>query len=82
MDLDEYYRLKEGDTRELEVCAEVQLEIIRFIEAKLKGWSCEIYGQLKFLELIYGDDEIGFRFEEASFMYAQLSMAFEVVGLE
>ena len=75
-DLDDYYAAQTGESKELEVCAEVQIEIIRFILAKLKGWACEVYAQLKFLEVIYGEDEIAYKFEEASFLYAQLSMAF------
>ena len=55
-DIDEYYLQKQGETRELELNAEIQIQIIRFIVGKLKDWGVEIYTQLKFLEYYYGDE--------------------------
>lgn len=75
-DIDEYYLNKMGQSQELEVSAEIQIEIIRFIVGKLKGWVCELYGQLKYLELMYGEDEIAYKYQQASFMYTQLSLVF------
>jgi hypothetical protein len=38
--------------------AHIQFEILRFIVEKLKIWACEILGQIKFMELVYGDEQI------------------------
>jgi hypothetical protein len=47
-DINEYY-LSHNQIKELEVNAEVQIEIIRFIVAKLKICACDIFTQLKYL---------------------------------
>lgn len=60
----------------------MQIEIIRFVVGKLKGWACEIYSQLKYLELVYGDEEIAYKYEQASFMYTQLCLTFEILELK
>ena len=56
--------------------AEVQIEIVRFVLTKLRDWKVEIYAHLKFLEVIFGEDDISFKYEEASYMYTQLVVAF------
>lgn len=55
--------------------------MIRYVVCKLKNWACEVYGQLKFLEIVYGEEEIAYKYEEVSFMYSQLLMAFEILGV-
>ena len=32
----------------------------------------DIFGQLKFLEVVYGDEEIAYKYDDASYIYAQL----------
>ena len=39
-DIDEYYLIQHGETKELEMNAEIQIEIIRYIVCKLKNWAC------------------------------------------
>jgi len=62
--------------------AEIQIEVIRFILGKLKCWCCEIYSQLRFIEVIYGDEDIAYKYEQLSFMYTQLTFAFEIIENE
>jgi hypothetical protein len=65
--------------KQLQVNAEVQIEIIRFIVAKLKICACDIFVQLKYLEVIYGDEEIAYRYGEVSFIYTQLILVFHIL---
>ena len=60
----------------------MQIEIIRFCLAKLKNWAISVLASLKFLEFMYGDEEMGYKYEESSYMYTQLSMAFEIMGVD
>lgn len=62
IDISSYYQDK-NELRELEVTAEVQIEILRFCVSKLKGWAVEILAHLKFLEFVYGEEEMGYKYE-------------------
>jgi hypothetical protein len=53
----------------------MQIEIIKFILAKLKSFLCEIYAQLKFLEVVFGESDMAFKYDDSSYMYAQISIA-------
>ena len=33
---------------------------------------------LRFLELMFGEEEIGYKYDDASFMYTQLCLVFEI----
>jgi hypothetical protein len=46
---------------------------------KLKGWIPEIYAQLKSLEIVYGDEEIAYKYDDASYIYAQLITVFDAL---
>jgi hypothetical protein len=70
-DVDHYYESM-SQIKEREINAEVQIEIVRFVLCKLKGWVGDIFGQLKFLEVVYGDEEIAYKYDDASYIYAQL----------
>lgn len=37
---------------------------------------------LRFLEYVHGEEEMGYKYEESSYMYTQLCMAFEVMELD
>ena len=41
---------------------------------KLKDWVSEIFAELKYLEVLFGD-EMSYRFEEASYMFSQITGA-------
>jgi len=56
--------------------AECQLEILKFILCKLKTFLPEIYAQLKYLEVVLGETEMSFLYDDSSYMYAQLLVAF------
>lgn len=59
----------------------MQIEIIKFILAKLKSFLCEIYAQLKFLEVVFGESDMSFKYDDSSYMYAQISIALEALEL-
>ena len=60
----------------------MQLEIFKFLLSKLKHSVSDVFAQLKYLELIYGEEEMAFQYEDASFMHAQLMIAFEAIRLK
>lgn len=65
-----------------EICAEMQIQIIKFILAKLKPFLGEIFAQLKFLEVVYGESDMSFKYDDSSYMYAQISIALEALQLD
>lgn len=77
-DVDEYY--KDGVQRKMDT--ETQLEILKFMVAKLKTFLSEIYAQLKYLEVIYGEDDMAYKYDDASYLYAQLSLAIHALAAD
>ena len=63
----------------MEVSSEIQLEILKFALVKLQIFAGEIVSQLKLLEVLYGEEEISYHFDEASYIHSQLTIAFEAI---
>jgi hypothetical protein len=77
-DIDEYYKNDEKNGL-MEVNSEVQLEILKFSLVKLQIFAGEILAELKLLEILYGEEEIGYHFDEASYIHSQLTIAFGAI---
>jgi hypothetical protein len=52
---------------------------MKFVVAKLKSFIGEIYAQLKYLEVVCGEQDMSYRYDDSSYMYAQLSVTFEAL---
>jgi len=49
---------------------------------KLKSFLPEIYGQLMYLEVVLGEDDMCVRYDDSSYMYAQLVVACKSLELD
>ena len=58
----------------MQITADLQLEIMKFVVVKVKTFICEIFAQLKYLEVVCGEQDMSYRFDDSSYMYAQLSV--------
>ena len=63
----------------MQITADLQLEIMKFVVVKVKTFICEIFAQLKYLEVVCGEQDMSYRFDDSSYMYAQLSVVFEAL---
>lgn len=82
-DLDLFYNQSENEgTNQLELTADVQLEILKFLVAKVKAFVNELYAQLKYLQVVCGEQDMSYKFDDSSYMYAQLSVALEALQLD
>lgn len=55
---------------------------MKFLVGKLKAFLVEIFAQLKYLEVVCGEGDMSYKFDDSSYMYAQLSVAFEALELD
>jgi hypothetical protein len=76
-DIDEYD--KNDEKNGLMEMSEIQLEILKFSLIKLQIFIGEILVELKLLEILYGEEETGYHFDETSFIYSQLIIVFGVI---
>jgi hypothetical protein len=44
-------------------------------------FCADIFSQLKFMEVLYGEEEMSFHFDEASYIHSQLSVAMDTIRL-
>jgi hypothetical protein len=58
------------------------LEVLKFMLCKLKTFLPEIYGQLMYLEVVLGEDDMCIRYDDSSYMYAQLVVACKSLELD
>lgn len=42
----------------------------------------DVFAQLKFLEVVYGDEEIAYKYDDASYIYAQLITVMDALEIE
>ena len=49
---------------------------------KLKPFLWEIYAQLKYLEVVYGEHDINYKYDDASYMYAQVTISLEQLAID
>jgi hypothetical protein len=78
-DIDEYYAAG-GQGAPMEVSSAVQLEILKFCMVKVKIFAGDVLSGLMLLSAVYGE-EMGFHFDEASYIHSQLSIAFDALQL-
>ena len=55
---------------------------MKFVLVKVKSFVCEVYAQLKYLEVVCGEQDMSYRYDDSSYMYAQLSVVFEALEMD
>lgn len=81
-DIEHYYTGQKNAPNHLEMDVETQLEIIKFCCCKLKSFLVEIYSQLRYLQVVYGEQDMSFKYDDSSYMYAQISMAIQALQMD